>query len=85
VKGQKIKAESGLELFIVLANGKWTVGDANLTGVHMRTSNGPIHEVDSIIMHGTTAAPAVEKTTTPAKAPAIENAPPSPEKKEGTK
>ena len=79
MKGQKIEAESGLELSLVLANGRWSVGDANMTGVHMRTSNGPIHEVDSIIMHGGPAAAAVEKTTSTAKAPA------SQEKKEGTK
>jgi uncharacterized surface protein with fasciclin (FAS1) repeats len=79
MKGEKIKTESGMELSVQNVNGRWTVADVPLSGVDMRTLNGPIHEVDGVIMAKAPATYGTEKT--PAVAPA---AAPT-EKKEGTK
>lgn len=77
MKGQKIKAASGMELTVADVKGKWMVGGAGLTGLNLLTVNGPIHEIDAVIMPGAVAAPTAVKTsateTTPSqKAPVKE-------------
>jgi len=68
---KKVKAESGMELAVSGVKGKWVIAGANLIGVSMHTTNGPIHEIDAVIMPAATTtteigkAPATEKTADP--------------------
>ncbi|HEY3296816.1 MAG TPA: fasciclin domain-containing protein [bacterium] len=62
MKGQKVTAQSGLALAIAQTGGKWMIGNAALSGVNLKSTNGPIHEVDSVITAGEAAAAPMEKT-----------------------
>jgi uncharacterized surface protein with fasciclin (FAS1) repeats len=64
MKGQTIKVESGMELAVAVATGKWMIGNATLTGLNLKTLNGPVHEVDAVITSGAAGnlvAPANQK------------------------
>lgn len=62
-KGKTIQAESGAALPVENLKGHWTIANAGLTGINMRTMNGPIHEIDTVILPGSISTAVVLPVT----------------------